>query len=52
MLFLNALEFNNFSTSRAIVSVSENGANPTPNEVSLDDGAPLRPKTSTKSPEP
>ena len=49
---MNDFEFNSFSVSNTIVSVSENGAYPTPKDVSLDDGAPSLLNTSTRSPEP
>ena len=51
-MFLNLLEFSNVSVAITKFSVSENGANPTPNDVSLDAGIPSLLKTSTKSPEP
>lgn len=52
MFFLNDLEFNNSSVELTIVSTSENGAYPTPKEVSFEEGSPSLLNTSTKSPEP
>jgi len=50
--FLNFLEFKSSSMARTMLSVSENGAKPTPKEVSLEAGIPSLPKTFTKSPDP